>query len=72
MLVYWYFTANSEVNKIFRGSSAVEQFPVKELVVGSIPTHGASKIADTYLTLYVSCVTNYKVVSVNQKRGLQK
>ncbi len=27
----------------FRGSSAVEQFPVKELVVGSIPTHGASK-----------------------------
>lgn len=29
----------------FRGSSAVEQFPVKELVVGSIPTHGAkSKI----------------------------
>ncbi len=27
----------------FRGSSAVEQFPVKELVVGSIPTHGARK-----------------------------
>ena len=28
---------------IFRGSSAVEQLAVNQLVVGSIPTHGASK-----------------------------
>jgi len=31
------------INKIFRDSSAVEQLPVKQLVVGSIPTRGAPK-----------------------------
>ena len=30
-------------NNIFGGSSAVEQFAVNELVVGSIPTHRADK-----------------------------
>ena len=29
---------------IFRGSSMVEQLPVKELVVGSSPTRGARKL----------------------------
>ena len=33
----------SRINK-FRGSSAVERSPVKRLVVGSIPTPGASMI----------------------------
>lgn len=28
-------------NKIFRGSSAVEQLAVNQLVAGSIPAHGA-------------------------------
>ena len=35
---------DDSTNNIFRDSSAVEQLPVKQLVVGSIPTRGAHKI----------------------------
>ena len=38
---------------IFRDSSAVEQFPVKELVVGSIPTHGALNMFYRFIQLVV-------------------
>ena len=42
---------------LFRGSSAVERSPVKRLVVGSIPTHGAKRLKSERVFLFVMFVT---------------
>jgi hypothetical protein len=68
----------------FRDSSAVEQSPVKRLVVGSNPTRGANKILNTpkgvFLILrlresdspgdcYVKSALEFKKTSVDHKFG---